>query len=103
MLENTIKSFQNIINIKNNNNDDIDSNNIEIINVNDNCDEEKSFEKNSADVINETVQIDHVRDFKGKFLTILFEFTYLFITTIFTAIILYFLIKMIEYIDSGDN
>lgn len=99
MLENRIKSYENII-FKYNKNE-INSNNIEIINVNDNTVKENSFE-NNAEIVNATEQIDIVRDFKGNFVTILSEFIYLCSTTIFTAIILYFLIKMFEYIDSGD-
>lgn len=94
MLENRIKSYENII-FKYNKNE-INSNNVEIIDVNDNT------VQNNAEIVNATEQIDIVRDFKGNFVTILSEFIYLCSTTIFTAIILYFLIKMFEYIDSGD-
>jgi predicted PurR-regulated permease PerM len=94
LLENTIKSYENIIQ---NNSNEISSN-IELMNINDRSAEEKSIEKNSADAI--SAKIDH--DYKQNFLSIVSEFIYLFITTVLTAIILYFLIKIIEFIDSGD-
>lgn len=94
LLENTIKSYENTFQ---NNSNEISSS-IEIMNINDRSAEEKCLEKNSADAI--SAKNDH--DYKGNFVSILSEFIYLFITTVLTAIILYFLIMIIEFIDSGD-